>query len=175
MAMELVNDVLVVDDSAVDRQLATRLIEKQSYLSVAHAADGAEALSAIRLQRPDIVVTDLFMPGMDGLELVRALRKECPGLPVVLMEALARGRPVITTYIAGIPELVQHGLSGWLVPAGSSEDAADAMRAALDAPIARLDEMGRVGHERVKQLHDVERSARELSELFSRYGRAQNA
>lgn len=97
------------------------------------------------------------------------------GLPVVLMEALARGRPVITTYIAGIPELVQHGSSGWLVPAGSSEDAADAMRAALDAPIARLDEMGRVGHERVKQLHDVERSARELSELFSRYGRAQNA
>ena len=41
------------------------------------------------------------------------------GLPIVIMEALALGRPVVSTYIAGIPELVQHGESGWLVPAGS--------------------------------------------------------
>jgi CheY-like chemotaxis protein len=85
MSMELVVEVLVVDDSAVDRQLAGRLIEKQSHLSVGHAADGQEALSIIRRQRPDIVVTDLLMPGMDGLELVRVLRKEYPQLPVVLM------------------------------------------------------------------------------------------
>ena len=44
MSMELVVEVLVVDDSAVDRQLAGRLIEKQSHLSVGHAADGREAL-----------------------------------------------------------------------------------------------------------------------------------
>jgi CheY-like chemotaxis protein len=85
MSMELVNDVLIVDDSAVDRQLAGRLIEKQSHLSVGHAADGQEALSRIREQLPDIVVTDLLMPGMDGLELVRVLRDEYPQLPVVLM------------------------------------------------------------------------------------------
>jgi CheY-like chemotaxis protein len=85
MSMELVVEVLVVDDSAVDRQLAGRLIEKQSHLSVGYASDGEEALSFIREQRPDIVVTDLLMPGMDGLELVRTLRKDCPTLPVVLM------------------------------------------------------------------------------------------
>ncbi len=85
MSMELVVEVLVVDDSAVDRQLAGRLIEKQSHLSVGHAADGREALSIIRQQCPDIVVTDLLMPGMDGLELVRVLRDEYPQLPVVLM------------------------------------------------------------------------------------------
>jgi CheY-like chemotaxis protein len=85
MSMELIVEVLVVDDSAVDRQLAGRLIEKQSHLSVGYACDGEEALSIIRDQRPDIVVTDLLMPGMDGLELVRTLRKEHPQLPVVLM------------------------------------------------------------------------------------------
>jgi CheY-like chemotaxis protein len=85
MSMELLVEVLVVDDSAVDRQLAGRLIEKQSHLSVGYACDGEEALAFIRDQRPDIVVTDLLMPGMDGLELVRTLRKECPTLPVILM------------------------------------------------------------------------------------------
>jgi CheY-like chemotaxis protein len=85
MSMELLVEVLVVDDSSVDRQLAGRLIEKQSHLSVGYASDGEDALSVIRDQRPDIVVTDLLMPGMDGLELVRILRKEFPTLPVILM------------------------------------------------------------------------------------------
>jgi CheY-like chemotaxis protein len=85
MSLELVNDILVVDDSAVDRQLAGRLIEKQSHLSVGYATGGEEALTMIRHQPPDLVVTDLLMPGMDGLELVRILREEFPRLPVVLM------------------------------------------------------------------------------------------
>ena len=94
------------------------------------------------------------------------------GLPVVLMEALGRGRPVITTYIAGIPELVRSGIDGWLVPAGSSEAVADAMRAALDATPAQLNEMGRRGYQQVRALHDVERNAAELLALFERYARS---
>jgi CheY-like chemotaxis protein len=85
MSMELVVEVLVVDDSAVDRQLAGRLLETQSHLSVGYAKDGHEALAIIEAQPPQIVVTDLQMPGMDGLELVRVLRKEQPQLPVILM------------------------------------------------------------------------------------------
>ena len=50
------------------------------------------------------------------------------GLPVVVMEALALGRPVISTYVAGIPELVEPGRSGWLVPAGAIEPLVAAMR-----------------------------------------------
>jgi glycosyltransferase involved in cell wall biosynthesis len=93
------------------------------------------------------------------------------GLPVVLMEALGRGRPVITTYIAGIPELVQNGVNGWLVPAGSSEHVADAMRAALDATPEQLSEMGQRGYERVREMHDAEHNARTLLSLFERYAR----
>ena len=93
------------------------------------------------------------------------------GLPVVLMEALGRGRPVITTYIAGIPELVRSGVDGWLVPAGSSDAVAAAMREALDATPEQLNEMGRQGYQRVRTLHDVDRNAGELLSLFERYAR----
>lgn len=87
------------------------------------------------------------------------------GLPVVLMEALALGRPVITTAVGGIPELVEGGVTGWLVPAGSVEALAAAMRAALDAPAARLEEMGRAGARLVACNHDAAREARRLLAL----------
>jgi glycosyltransferase involved in cell wall biosynthesis len=87
------------------------------------------------------------------------------GLPVVIMEALALGRPVISTYVAGIPELVQPGLSGWLTPAGSVDDLANAMRAALDAPVAQLQAMGLAGAARVRERHDANTEARVLMRL----------
>lgn len=88
------------------------------------------------------------------------------GLPVVLMEALALCRPVISTYIAGIPELVQPGKSGWLVPAGSVTDLAAAMRIALQTPIAQLEQMGQHGATLVAQNHNAAIEASHLIELF---------
>ena len=55
------------------------------------------------------------------------------GLPVVLMEAMALCRPVIATYVAGIPELVEFGRNGWLVPAGDAPALAAALRDCLDS------------------------------------------
>jgi glycosyltransferase involved in cell wall biosynthesis len=75
------------------------------------------------------------------------------GLPVVLMEALALRRPVIATSIAGIPELVEHNVNGWLVPAGNTAELYKAMRAALGTPATQLDEMGACGSQRVWKLH----------------------
>ena len=88
------------------------------------------------------------------------------GIPVVLMEALALGRPVIATWIAGIPELVEPDASGWLVPAGSPEALVQAMRAALEAPAARLTAMARAGAARVARDHDVRTEAGKLVTLF---------
>ena len=90
------------------------------------------------------------------------------GLPVVLMEALALGRPVISTTIAGIPELVVPGVCGWLVPPGSVEGLARAMQSALEASTDVLDRMGRAGAERAAARHDGETEARKLSALFRR-------
>src|SRR5262249_50708027 len=88
------------------------------------------------------------------------------GLPVVLMEALALGRPVVTTYIAGIPELVRAGREGWLVPAGSVEDLTAALREVLAAPVERLNELGRSGAARAAERHDAGTEAKKLAGLF---------
>lgn len=88
------------------------------------------------------------------------------GLPVVIMEALALERPVISTYVAGIPELVEPGTCGWLVPPGSVEALTAAMRTALLLPVEKLEQMGRVGAERVALEHDAEQEASKLAALF---------
>lgn len=88
------------------------------------------------------------------------------GLPVVIMEALALARPVISTWVAGIPELVEHDVCGWLMPAGSVEKLVDAMRAALEASPDRLEAMGTAGSARVARLHDASIQAKELADLF---------
>jgi glycosyltransferase involved in cell wall biosynthesis len=88
------------------------------------------------------------------------------GLPVVIMEALALGRPVISTYVAGIPELVEPGVTGWLVPASSEDALAEAMRAALEASPEQLHEMGRLGALRVAERHDARIEASRLESLI---------
>lgn len=89
------------------------------------------------------------------------------GLPVVLMEAMALGRPVISTYVAGIPELVQAGDNGWLVPSGSVSELTAAIReVALTSP-ERLDEMGRAGQQRCIERHSVEVEVKKLVHLFA--------
>jgi glycosyltransferase involved in cell wall biosynthesis len=93
------------------------------------------------------------------------------GLPVVLMEALALGRPVVSTFVAGIPELVQDRVHGWLVPAGDVERLADAIRELLTTTPERLAAMGKAGAARVAERHDAEREAGRLAELFLEFAR----
>mgnify|MGYP002777102956 CR=1 FL=1 len=88
------------------------------------------------------------------------------GLPVVIMESLGLCRPVLSTYIAGIPELVQPGKSGWLVPAGSATDLAEAMRQILQTPPTELAQMGKAGASLVAQNHNAMVEARTLIRLF---------
>jgi glycosyltransferase involved in cell wall biosynthesis len=104
------------------------------------------------------------------LEAARALvlPSFAEGLPVVIMEAMALGRPVISTSIAGIPELVEPGKSGWLVPAGAVEPLVEAMAEALAADPAELDRMGRAGAARAAGQHDADIEAGKLAALIER-------
>jgi len=88
------------------------------------------------------------------------------GLPVVIMEALALHRPVVTTYVAGIPELVEDGIDGWLVPAGAIEPLVRAMREALQASVGELGLMGAEGARRVALRHRATTEAARLADLF---------
>jgi CheY-like chemotaxis protein len=79
--------VLVVDDSAVDRHLVGSIVGKLDGWQAAFAANGREALDAMARALPDLVLTDMLMDEMDGLELVQAVRAKYPTVPVILMTA----------------------------------------------------------------------------------------
>jgi colanic acid/amylovoran biosynthesis glycosyltransferase len=89
------------------------------------------------------------------------------GLPVVIMEAMALQRPVITTSIAGTPELVEDGQTGWLCPAGDVQRLADAMVACLDSPEHQLMQMGERARLRVQARHDIRQEAQKLLNLLA--------
>jgi glycosyltransferase involved in cell wall biosynthesis len=88
------------------------------------------------------------------------------GLPVVIMEALALGRPVVSTYVAGIPELVEPGVNGWLVVAGSVKGLTQAIKTTLDLDPDQLETMGKMGATRVHQHHNARTEAGRLVALF---------
>lgn len=86
------------------------------------------------------------------------------GLPVVIMEAMALRRPVLATYIAGIPELIHSGENGWLFPAGSLEDLMDALEACLAASIKDLQKLADAGYSRVIERHSIDIEAGKLAD-----------
>jgi glycosyltransferase involved in cell wall biosynthesis len=88
------------------------------------------------------------------------------GLPVVLMEAMALGRPVISTYVAGIPELVTDQCTGWLIPAGDVQALADAMKAVVVHDDAQLAEIGARARERARARHSIDTEAAKLATHF---------
>lgn len=88
------------------------------------------------------------------------------GLPVVIMESLALGRPVISTFIAGIPELVDAGC-GWIIPAGSVDDMVIALRSVLTASPSTLAGLGREGRRRIEAQHDINKLAKLLQQQFA--------
>lgn len=92
------------------------------------------------------------------------------GLPVVLMEAMALRRPVLATYVAGIPELVTPGENGWLVPAGSLDDLASAMEDFLACPTDELARMGEAARRRALERHSIDVEVAKLGALFRRCG-----
>lgn len=88
------------------------------------------------------------------------------GLPVVIMEAMSLRRPVLTTYVAGIPELVQHEKNGFLFAAGSVHALAEAIESFLAMPSASLKQMGEAARKQVLLRHDIDVEAEKLAQLF---------
>jgi colanic acid/amylovoran biosynthesis glycosyltransferase len=89
------------------------------------------------------------------------------GLPVVIMEAMALRRPVISTFIAGIPELVVTGEHGWLVPAGDVQALCCAVQSCIAASDNQLATLGQANQDRVRHYHDSDHEALKLEKLFA--------
>src|SRR5512140_1268582 len=91
--------ILIVDDEETTRELFAELLQRWGY-DVDQTADGHEALKIAAETHPDVIISDLVMPKLDGLSLVRALREEQPDTPVVIIT----GRGTIDAAVEAIRE-----------------------------------------------------------------------
>jgi glycosyltransferase involved in cell wall biosynthesis len=177
MAPRLVNIGRIVEQKgqAILIQAVARLIERGFEVKLAIVGDGpmrcdVEALINQLGLKDHVRITGYLSNQGVCEELlssrVLVLPSFAEGLPGVFFEALALGRPVISTYIAAHPELIKPGVNGWLVPAGAVEPLVDAMVEALTADPAQLERMGRIGAAMVAEQHDVSTQAGKLAGLL---------
>ncbi len=90
-------NVLVVDDESVLAEMVSMALRYEGW-NIVTAGDGASAVAAARAQRPDVVVLDVMLPDMSGLDVLRKLREENPQLPVLLLTA----KDAVEDRIAGL-------------------------------------------------------------------------
>ncbi|AIL61582.1 glycosyltransferase [Pseudomonas alkylphenolica] len=155
---------------------AARLLAAQSVVfEIVLAGDGEmradiEALIVRHELQAQVRITGWISSAQVRDEILGARALVLPsfaeGLPVVIMEAMALRRPVLTTYVAGIPELVRQGENGWLFPAGAVEELAAAMADCLAQPVDTLQRMGEAAYQRVLQRHDIDSEAARLAGYF---------
>ncbi|MDE2606682.1 MAG: response regulator transcription factor [Burkholderiales bacterium] len=113
--------IVLADDHTIVREaLATLLESVPGFEVVAQASSGEELLRVIDFQRPDIVLTDVSMPGLDGIEALARLRERHPGLPVVVLSMLD-GVDVIKRAVAS-------GARGYLLKNASRQELEHAVR-----------------------------------------------
>jgi DNA-binding response OmpR family regulator len=98
--------VLVIDDSPVIVELVRHAIEMQGKYAVVVAYDGEEGLEQYYRERPDCVIVDVMMPGMDGFQFVRCLRGDSRSseTPLIILTALASPEKELTGYLSGADE-----------------------------------------------------------------------
>ena len=105
--------VLVVDDEGANRYSVSKTLQKVGYM-VSEAADGEQALEIIQRQTFDVVLTDIRMPGLDGVELLRRIKEESPDIIVILMTAYAS--------LGTAVEALRLGAHDYLIKPSSSQD-----------------------------------------------------
>jgi CheY-like chemotaxis protein/anti-sigma regulatory factor (Ser/Thr protein kinase) len=98
--------VLIVDDSSMDRRLAGGLLEDEPDMKVQYAQDGEEALRQMERSVPDVVLTDMIMPVMGGLDLVSQIRKQFPLVPTVLMTSVGNEESAVRALQKGAASYV---------------------------------------------------------------------
>lgn len=143
-------EIVLVGDGPMRKSIEDAIVQAdmQSTITITGWASGERVRAEIEAARA------LVLPSLSE------------NMPIVIMEAMALGRPVISTYVGGIPELVEPGKTGWLVPASDEVALADAMRKALLAPIEQLATMGAAGKQHILEYHDALREAKKLKSLL---------
>ena len=127
--------VLVVDDHPLTREALAALLEQHGFAVVGQASDGGEAIEAARRLAPDLVLLDLSMPGIDGLQALPRLRAAAPGCEVVVLTASGTEENLLAA--------ITGGAAGYLLKSEPPERIVEFLRgvaqgeAALSGAVAR--------------------------------------
>jgi CheY-like chemotaxis protein len=118
--------VLLVDDDVRGRQMLARVLHRAGLTIVGQAGDGRAALRALKTIRPDLVLTDCEMPGMDGIGLTRTLRAQGDQTPVVMLTGQAD--PAVAA------EAAEAGVTAYLLKPLDLPTLLEALQAAAGCP-----------------------------------------
>lgn len=156
-----------------------RVLQDHPQARLVLAGDG-ELRETIEAKMAELGISDAVrITGWISSEQVREEIQRChtlvqpsliEGLPVVIMEAMAQARPVISTYVGGIPELVQPDKTGWLVPAGDNNALVTAMDGALNTTAKDRKKMGLQALDRVRERHSIGIEVAKLRGLYEERG-----
>jgi DNA-binding NarL/FixJ family response regulator len=117
--------VVIVDDSADIRDVLRLALEKQDdFTVVAEASDGQEAIAVVGEHKPHVVLLDLAMPAMDGLQALPQIKQESPGSIVIMLTGISEA--------AGAPSAVEQGAHGYIRKGGAVRDFLSQVREVLD-------------------------------------------
>ena len=116
--------VLVADDHPIYREGIVRAINDRAELElVGEAADGEQAVELVRRHRPDVVLMDIRMPVLDGIEATRRIKREFPGIPVLVMNTFGGPDQLL--------EALEAGAAGYVLKRSGPQQIRDAVRGAL--------------------------------------------
>jgi DNA-binding NarL/FixJ family response regulator len=116
--------VMVVDDHPMWREAVARDLTDAGHDVVASTGEGAQAVRVVAAARPDVVVLDLHLPDLSGVETLRGLLAGCPGVRVLMLSASGEQRDVL--------DAVKAGASGYLLKSAGREEFLDAVRRTAD-------------------------------------------
>lgn len=117
--------LVIADDIPLFREMLVHTLEEEDDIEIiAHASNGLEAVEACRLHRPHIILLDVEMPKMNGVEATKAIVAECPSTRVVILTAYEDDHLIL--------ELIQAGATGYLVKDTHVDEVVKAIRVAHD-------------------------------------------
>lgn len=99
-------NVLIVDDAAFMRMMIKDILSKNGYTVVAEAENGAKAIEKFKETQPDLVIMDITMPEVDGIQAVKAIRQDSPNAKIIMCSAMGQQAMVIESIQAGAKDFI---------------------------------------------------------------------
>ena len=101
-----INRILIVDDAAFMRMMLKNILTKNGYEIVAEADNGAAAVGMYKSQKPDLVIMDITMPGMNGIDGLKAIRSADPNANIIMCSAMGQQAMVMEAIQAGAKDFI---------------------------------------------------------------------